>query len=175
MTPLPQSLPSQHRTEGKLGVKFWDSSFCHLFKIAWPDFVEAWATMETMEAVCEHTDATTRGCVSSEKLQITGGLPIDPSFCSHLPRPSTPRVDDWDRVPVSDSRPSRISMWGDSPMTWYGSCVPRCGAGLPRPCRNGLIGTWILYMIYIYIRIYIWRFLKMRIPHLSSTYRWIFD
>eukprot|EP00435_Cladocopium_sp_Y103_P007676 s3969_g2.t1 len=26
---------------GKLGVKFWDSSFCHLFKIAWPDFVEA--------------------------------------------------------------------------------------------------------------------------------------
>jgi hypothetical protein len=57
MTPLPQSLPSQHRTEGKLGVKFWDSSFCHLFKIAWPDFVEAWAKMETMEAVCEHTDA----------------------------------------------------------------------------------------------------------------------
>ena len=29
------------RCEGELGVRFWDSSFCHLFKIAWPDFVEA--------------------------------------------------------------------------------------------------------------------------------------
>ncbi|CAK9097371.1 unnamed protein product [Durusdinium trenchii] len=32
---------SRPEPAGKLGVKFWDSSFCHLFKIAWPDFVEA--------------------------------------------------------------------------------------------------------------------------------------
>ena len=37
------SLTSRARSasQGGLGVKFWDSSFCHLFKIAWPDFVEA--------------------------------------------------------------------------------------------------------------------------------------
>lgn len=32
---------SSKRSEGELGIRFWDSSFCHLFKIAWPDFVEA--------------------------------------------------------------------------------------------------------------------------------------
>eukprot|EP00931_Biecheleriopsis_adriatica_P079020 TRINITY_DN52438_c0_g1_i1.p1 TRINITY_DN52438_c0_g1~~TRINITY_DN52438_c0_g1_i1.p1 ORF type:complete len:897 (+),score=171.46 TRINITY_DN52438_c0_g1_i1:79-2769(+) len=31
----------QRPAEEKLGVKFWDSNFVHLFKIAWPDFVEA--------------------------------------------------------------------------------------------------------------------------------------
>jgi len=32
---------ASHQERGELGVRFWDSSFCHLFKIAWPDFVEA--------------------------------------------------------------------------------------------------------------------------------------
>lgn len=38
-----KQLPERQRAveEAKHGSKFWDSNFTHLFKIAWPDFVEA--------------------------------------------------------------------------------------------------------------------------------------
>ncbi|CAE7625374.1 unnamed protein product, partial [Symbiodinium pilosum] len=35
-----QEIPRPPET-GKLGAKFWDSNFIHLYKIAWPDLVEA--------------------------------------------------------------------------------------------------------------------------------------
>jgi len=34
-------MPERHRFSEEHGTKFWDSYFTHLFKISWPDFVEA--------------------------------------------------------------------------------------------------------------------------------------
>jgi len=173
MTPLPQSLPSQHRTEGKLGVKFWDSSFCHLFKIAWPDFVEAWAKMETMEAVCEHTDAYAWLRIFWEAADHRGFTHWSQFFAAIYPGHLLD-LPPWSRCPIPGLREF---LCGAVPQ-WPGTAVA-CQGVAPdfrgRAEMDWLGPGYCIWYIYIHTYIYIWRFLKMRIPHLSSTYRWIFD